>query len=479
MQGLSSVSPRTDDTAAPRVLVVDDSAAARRALARMLESAGMRVETACSGEDAFAHCLERSVDLVVTDQRMGALSGLQLCRLLRSDPSTSCTPVVVLTADHDRRQLFWAREAGADAYVRKENTDAELLPVVSGLLTRPAQHPVRVVRPRTTTGPLERLCEVLDELLFSATVANAARQLIAHVGDRTTFMTRLMELAGEVADYDYLTVCLDGPLGTAHAVHVRGPWPSDGARGLRALGIDEPDQRAALVLREGADAGEVVAASPMSLPIAAGAETLGHIAAFPSAHRLGAQDEKTLSVVARELGVVTKSLFLVEETHRLAHTDGLTGLANRRAGADRLEHEIERAIRHGTPLAIALCDVDHFKHVNDRCGHAVGDEVLRRVTATLSRGVRRTDLVARWGGEELLIILPNAGQAGARIVAERLRALVARDAGIPDLVPTVTISAGVAHLDPGAPTDPCALIARADEALYRAKERGRNRVEIG
>ena len=479
MQGLSSTLPRAEATAAPCVLVVDDSGAARRALERMLESAGIRVALASSGEEAFTRCLEQPFDLVVTDQRMGALSGLHLCRLLRSDPATASTPVVVLTADQDRRQRFWAGEAGADAYVRKKNTDAELLSVVSELLARPAKASPRTARQRGIARPMERLCEVLDELLFSATVANAARELVAHVGDRATFMTRLLELAGEVADYDYLTLSLGGPLGAAHGVHVRGPWPQDGSVGLAALGLGEASHRGALLLREGADAGAVAPGEPMSFSIAAGGEPLGHLVAFPRARRLGAQDEKTLAVVAREIGIVTKSLFLVEETHRLAHTDGLTGLANRRAATERIAHETKRATRHDTPLAIVLCDVDHFKQVNDRYGHVVGDEVLRRVAAALESGVRSTDLVARWGGEELMVVLPNAGRAGARIVAERIRALVARDAGIPGSVALVTISAGVAHLEPGMRSDPDNLVARADEALYRAKERGRNRVEVG
>lgn len=461
------------------VLVVDDSLVVRRSLQELLESSGYRTEIAASGEEAFERCGSRSFDLVVTAQTMSSLSGLQLCRLLRSDPATAEIPVIVLAADDDRRRRFWARSSGADAFLSKSTTRTDLVPLVQQLLRdRPPRTQEGRPRPAGEARPLERLSRVLDELLFEAVVASEARRLIEHATDRQTFLPRVLDLVAEIADYSYLAVVLSSPAGPSSiAVHARGPWPEDDAEGLRALGL-RPAEPGALVLvtREIEQSGPVVSRLGGVFPLQAGREELGRIAVHGGQARLCAEVRRTLEAVAHELGLVAKSLLLMEETRRLAQTDQLTGLANRRACAERLSHEIQRASRQGTPFCVALCDVDHFKEVNDRWGHGVGDEVLRAVASALRGSVRAIDLVGRWGGEEFIVLLPNASAAGGRVVAERLRAGVLRNATHEPGPERVTISVGVASFG-GEDTD--ALVARADEALYRAKARGRNRIELG
>ena len=161
----------------------------------------------------------------------------------------------------------------------------------------------------------------------------------------------------------------------------------------------------------------------------------------------------------------------------LAYQDGLTGLPNRRHFDQAITVEIERALDKGHPLSLVMVDIDHFKRVNDTYGHAVGDTVLCHVARLLREEARRTDVPARYGGEEFAIILPATGKTLTRLVAERLRATVEHspiDLGDGRLA-QLTISVGFATLDSdGAPA---ALAERADRALYRAKENGRNRVE--
>ncbi|MCX8086755.1 MAG: diguanylate cyclase [Rhodocyclaceae bacterium] len=168
-----------------------------------------------------------------------------------------------------------------------------------------------------------------------------------------------------------------------------------------------------------------------------------------------------------------------EAAEALARTDVLTGLANRRAFDEAAQREIRRALRYGTPLALVIADIDYFKSINDRFGHHVGDEVLKDVAATLSASVRGVDLVGRWGGEEFVILMPEAGLEAAREAAERMRLVVA---GHPLQCEGarcgITASFGVAALDPERPTLDD-LLGRADAALYRAKANGRNRVELG
>ena len=163
---------------------------------------------------------------------------------------------------------------------------------------------------------------------------------------------------------------------------------------------------------------------------------------------------------------------------RAATTDELTGLLNRRAFLAALDTEITRSRRSGSPLALALIDLDHFKSVNDRFGHAGGDEVLRRFADTAREAMRTTDVIGRLGGEEFAVLMPDTDQVQSGIAGERLRDAVARRRVVLStggLAP-VTISVGVAHYRAGEERD--RLIIRADEALYEAKDSGRNRTRL-
>lgn len=167
----------------------------------------------------------------------------------------------------------------------------------------------------------------------------------------------------------------------------------------------------------------------------------------------------------------------------LSKTDPLTGLANRRAFEERLEEEWRRALRTHAPLSLLMIDVDWFKEYNDTHGHIEGDRCLRTVAQALSASFQRaTDFVARWGGEEFAVIVSNTSQAQAVQDAERIRAAV-RDLGIRtgtnETDDVVTISVGVATANPQRHETPAALLRAADDALYEAKTRGRNRVAAG
>ena len=169
---------------------------------------------------------------------------------------------------------------------------------------------------------------------------------------------------------------------------------------------------------------------------------------------------------------------LVVELERQSREDSLTGLANRRRLDQRLRDEFDRAVRYGRPLAVAIADLDHFKSVNDRWTHAVGDAVLRRVASVLAAEVRHTDLVARYGGEEFVLVLVETGAEAAAAVCEKVRAAIAAHdwSGIaPGLAITVSIGWSTDTTLAG----PDAMLGVADAALYRAKAAGRNRIAGG
>lgn len=169
---------------------------------------------------------------------------------------------------------------------------------------------------------------------------------------------------------------------------------------------------------------------------------------------------------------------LSEDALRLAaRTDLLTGLVNRRELDDRFRAEKSLAERHATTFCIAIADIDHFKRVNDTYGHLAGDRILTNIAYILASSLRTEDICGRWGGEEFLLILPHIDLDSAAVVAEKLRRAVENShTEWEDQTIDVTISLGVAAFRPGMSQEAC--IAAADEALYRAKSNGRNRVEL-
>ena len=190
---------------------------------------------------------------------------------------------------------------------------------------------------------------------------------------------------------------------------------------------------------------------------------------------VGAESRALISALAGHLAVAVHNARLLAEMRRYATFDDLTGLAGRRHFLNELQREIDRAKRDGRPLSLLMVDADHFKAINDGYGHLAGDEVLKAMSIALVDGTRSLDVVGRLGGEEFGVLLPTASEELAMMVAERLRASVEAVA-VPwrDGVLRVTVSVGVAAWsEPMSPDD---LVGLADEALYVAKDQGRNRV---
>ncbi|MBT9508174.1 GGDEF domain-containing protein [Rhodoferax sp.] len=167
---------------------------------------------------------------------------------------------------------------------------------------------------------------------------------------------------------------------------------------------------------------------------------------------------------------------LVTGLRRLARRDGLTGLLNRRAIEEALDAQMQRSQRSDQVFTLMMLDLDHFKVINDRHGHAMGDHALKHVAALLHGELRNVDLLGRYGGEEFLFLLPGLHLAQALPVAERLReGIAARPLVLAGVTVPLSVSIGVAE-SAGTQADPRSVLARADAALYRAKAEGRNRV---
>ena len=167
---------------------------------------------------------------------------------------------------------------------------------------------------------------------------------------------------------------------------------------------------------------------------------------------------------------------LREDLKRLSHHDGLTGLLNRLALEEQLAAQVQRSRRDGERFCVLMLDVDHFKRINDRYGHAVGDAALKHLADLLVARLRKIDHVARFGGEEFLILLPGLVQADALLVGERLRVSIAQ-APLPHASKPIPMTVSVGIAESGGPLEDISrLLVRADAALYQAKHQGRNQV---
>jgi two-component system, cell cycle response regulator len=217
----------------------------------------------------------------------------------------------------------------------------------------------------------------------------------------------------------------------------------------------------------------------MAVPFSSRGQFLGVVAVYGhvSGGTFGAEDLETLMALVHQAGTAVDNVSLHEEAQRLSITDGLTGLWNRRQLDLRCQEELERAVRFGRPVGVVVCDVDLFKQVNTEWQHLGGDSVLVEVAARLRDATREIDVVARYGGEEFVLLLPETDLAGTRILAEKVRrAMCEEPVEHNGQTRTVTLSLGVASY-PHSGTSVRTLLAAAQEALKRAKENGRNRIE--
>jgi two-component system, cell cycle response regulator len=220
-------------------------------------------------------------------------------------------------------------------------------------------------------------------------------------------------------------------------------------------------------------------ATAMAVPFTGRGQFLGVVAVYghTAGETFGDDDVETLVALVAQAGTAVDNVSLHEEAQRLSITDGLTGLWNRRQLDLRCQEELERAIRFGRPVGVVFCDVDLFKDVNTEWQHLGGDAVLVEVANRLSAATREIDVVARYGGEEFVLLLPETDLVGSRTLAEKVR-LAMSDEPVEHngKTRTVTLSLGVAAY-PHSGTSVRTLLAAAQEALKRAKENGRNRIE--
>jgi two-component system cell cycle response regulator len=447
------------------VLVVDDVATKRRATCARLSHACCDVMEAGSGQEALALALSEQPDTILLDVVMPGMDGFETCRRLKADPRTAHLPVIMLTALDDRESRLHGFDCGCDDFLSLPFDSGSLLTRLTRLTRMKRLVDDLRMRPEAPgESPLD--LALPDEgrdlrILLAAEDRALAAELAALIEGR--FDATCTCVASEAEARDALAsgpfdAVIAGPrlqegrtLRLAAAVRGRAAW-----RNLVLMLILEPGDSAAEMMATDMDVSDTLTMPPDP------GELLARLRGQLRRKRFADQLRRSLS-----------------ERVEMALTDPLTGLWNRHYSDRRLGELVERAGRLAQPLLVLMLDLDAFKAVNDRHGHAAGDRVLSEFALRLRASTRRDDLLARLGGEEFLVAMPDLPPAAARQVAERLREAVedtpfslGRGRGKVAL----TVSIGMAACRAG--ESAASLLERADRALYASKRAGRNRVTV-
>lgn len=445
-----------------KVLVVDDIEANVRLLEVKLQAEYYDVITASDGFKALELAATARPDVILLDVMMPLMDGFEVCRKLKADATTRHIPVVMVTALDGREDRITGLEAGADDFLTKPFDDAILMARVKSLVW--LKQLTDELRAREAAG---RDLGVIDGLAGRG-ATSGGRILVADDNSR-----QAERLHGYLAAQHRPFVETDPVKALASA---RGPVDlavincvNASFDGLRLLAQMRSDPNArhtpVLAIVDAEDRPRLIKA----LDIGATDVLTWPVDPMELSARVGSQIRRK-----RYDDALRQNL---DAGLELAVTDGLTGLNNRRFLDSQLHTLMGRVQHGGIALSCLIMDIDHFKKVNDSYGHDVGDEVLREFALRLGANVRGIDIACRYGGEEFVIIMPETQAAYAYSIAERIRLHVAgspfKIRGGTDSI-TVTISIGVAGAMPQDTAD--TLMKRADEALYRAKREGRNRV---
>jgi two-component system, cell cycle response regulator len=421
----------------PHILIVDDTARLRAMVRAEFEGMDVTIEEAEDGIDALKKVHFRRPDLITLDVEMPRLDGHGVCRTLTQRESTFGIPIIMISALQSEAARLQALESGAVDYFVK--------PFPAGTLRK------------------------LAEGLFASQAENRSKRIYS-------------------IDQDPAAVARLDDMLRKHGYQHRGFTATDPlcetlrqeACDLLLLDFQLPEQGSLRIVQE-------LRGNPLGLHSRVIATTPANgRRELMSAFNCGADDiivkpfflEELLARAERQFKLFKEESALRE----LATIDPLTRLINRGELTRRAEVEVKQALRNKQTLGVAMLDVDHFKQVNDTLGHGCGDQVLRTVAAVARESVRGTDVVGRFGGEELVILLPATTPQGVQLVLERMRRrieklTIASDNG--NVRVTVSLGAQVwMHQQLTEMPDLAALVARADEAMYEAKRQGRNRVVL-
>jgi len=464
----------------PQVLVVSYSGQLRDELAAHAVAAGCQVARAKGVAEALAFITRQPIDAVICHVTGPRAKARTLVERLREEESDAC--IILVGPDLRAESVARLLKAGALDYLtiplRRDRVERALS---EGLEIRRSFIQVRklsatlreineeLARDRDQLRQWNRNLGLLNQLGQSMSATLETEEIVRTVGPRLAEMLPF-EMVGIVwLQPERIWIHAPGEaLNSPEVLLARARRFAEHVSGTAVR--TEP---------RGPVAGAPDAAEMLEVPLQAASEPLGLIHLARRKGKSFDQHEcELVKAVATSLALALRNAEAHRHVQKLALRDALTGLLNRRALWNILNRRFRETERYGMPLCLIMADLDHFKVVNDRLGHLAGDLLLKEVARLLTRFVRAVDVVARYGGEEFAIVLPGTELFQGMVLANRVREAIARHAFLADGVPVkLAISMGVARIPDPRIDSLEDLIAAADQALYRAKAQGRNRVE--
>lgn len=455
---------------AGRVLVVDDTFPNVKLLEAKLATEYYEVLTAGNGLEALEKATEESPDIILLDVMMPGIDGYEVCRRLKQNPRTAHIPVVMVTALSDTVDRVRGLEAGADEFLTKPVRDLPLFARVRSLIRLKTLMDAWHIRENASTelGMLQSIGGADLTEVHAASIAFLAEdKLVAN-----SFRQILEKDAHQVEHFDTVE-SFRHALATRNFDLALSQLFIGGQDVLRPMATLRNDERTrstpVLLVAEEEDEPLLVKALEIGIN--------DYILRPVDSHELRAR----VRTLIRRMRYQDRLRNTYKRSIDLALTDELTKLYNRRYFNSHLDGLLLQAEDQNKSVSLLMIDIDHFKSINDTYGHDEGDKVLVEVAQRIKRHVRDCDLVARLGGEEFVVVMPDARTGVGLQVAERLRQSIESKAIVLDCGKelTVTVSVGLASTRDQTSATRAILLKASDDALYKAKRSGRNRVVVG
>ncbi|MEM8616676.1 MAG: PleD family two-component system response regulator [Pseudomonadota bacterium] len=447
-----------------RILVVDDIQANRRLMQATLQAKYFQVTVAASGQEALDLAVKTQPHIILLDVMMPGMDGFEVCQRLKADERTRHIPVVMLTALTDAKERIKGLQAGADDFLLKPVDSFALISRLETLL----RYTAVASELRKRQGPYAPMALTPDEEAELKRTGNIL--IIDRRSDSAARLASSLRAAGHyaVSWQDFKSGGAPQLRNTDLIILALSDQGHDSLKLLAHLRALETQKEVSILATYAEDDH---GRAHRALKIGAGDVICQPIIAEELIARVNTQLRKTIYIdILRQR---------VDRGMQLSIIDPLTGLYNRRQMISELQRWMRRASgTNAQALSVIALDVDYFKRINDAYGHQAGDAVLVQIAERLRLNVRPKDIVCRQGGEEFLIIMPETDGAKAALGAERIRQAIS---AVPFTVTSandpvsVTVSAGVGVSITGEETV-ADVLERADQALYRAKREGRNRV---